>query len=191
MSLELVLDGIHLIGALTFGILELVDIKSGITDVQTPENLSPEQKKELITIRMELAKILVSVWKHAANADKTLQKEEENYMNKMIDSFFSETSFFTEQFSNHTEIKSELKETFNNPLTLDDIKKYSEKHFDVSLKLYDCACCLIAQKDDLADSEKEFLANFAKTLNISHDDKEKTESIHLSTINRFYNRKWF
>jgi hypothetical protein len=167
MSLELILEGIEVVGLLTVGLLEFIDKRSGMTIVNTSESLNENEKSELKAVRIELSKVLISVWKHASMSDGVFQKEEELYANKMIEQLFYIGSLFPIHIFDKDEIKTKLYECIKFPLTLEEIKSYTQKNPEIAKELYDNASSIIAEKKHLKKSEEEFLKNFALLLNVS------------------------
>ncbi len=150
--------------------------KKNITE---EDGLSEQEIQDLLTIRVELANIMVSLWSHACDADEEFQDSEKEVVQEMIDSLFTDDSLFPEEIANQDVIMNELLETFENPLPMKSILKYAKDDDELLADLYSQACCILIADKSLTTEEREFLDNLAKDFGLSDFDKKSIEKKYL------------
>ena len=191
MAIMAVIQAIGTLGPLALEAYDRYASNKRNAGIDESDGLSRNEKEELIEIRLDFAKVLVSIWKYSAMADGVIQDEEDELINEMIDGFWADDSLFPWQLVNQKETQADLMNTFNRPLSLDTIKEYVGDDTELALDLYDNACCIIAQDEKLKKGEEEFLIKLAKELNLNSFDREQIENVHLGKIKKSFLRKWF
>ena len=191
MAIMAVIQAIGTLGPLALEAYDRYASNKRNAGIDESDGLSRNEKEELIEIRLDFAKVLVSIWKYSAMADGVIQDEEDELINEMIDGFWADDSLFPWQLVNQKETQADLMNTFNRPLSLDTIKEYVGDDTELALDLYDNACCIIAQDEKLKKGEEEILIKLAKELNLNSFDREQIENVHLAKIKKSFLRKWF
>ncbi|MBP9889856.1 MAG: DUF533 domain-containing protein [Leptospiraceae bacterium] len=191
MAIMAVIQAIGTLGPLALEAYDRYASNKRNAGIDESDGLSRNEKEELIEIRLDFAKVLVSIWKYSAMADGVIQDEEDELINEMIDGFWADDSLFPWQLVNQKETQADLMNTFNRPLSLDTIKEYVGDDTELALDLYDNACCIIAQDEKLKKGEEEILIKLAKELNLNSFDREQIENVHLGKIKKSFLRKWF
>ena len=149
MAIMAVIQAIGTLGPLALEAYDRYASNKRNAGIDESDGLSRNEKEELIEIRLDFAKVLVSIWKYSAMADGVIQDEEDELINEMIDGFWADDSLFPWQLVNQKETQADLMNTFNRPLSLDTIKEYVGDDTELALDLYDNACCIIAQDEKL------------------------------------------
>lgn len=134
------------------------------------KGLDPES--EIFQLKMNYAKVLVSLWSYACHADGNFHKREGNLVGQMVKAMFDKDCIFDSHQDSKDEIVEELSEVFESPLPIKMIKDFSEGNPVLAANFYEDAVCIIATDGSFTDREKEFLSDLAKELEISQMDKK-------------------
>nr|WP_036095212.1 hypothetical protein [Leptospira weilii] len=138
------------------------------------EEMNPEQ--EIFHLKMNYAKVLVSIWSYSCMADGIFHQKEGSLVGQMVKALFEEGCIFFDHQSEKTSILAELSDVFENPLPVKTVRNFSEGNPIMAAGFYEDACVIVSMDGALTKKEKEFLDDLAKELEISSMDKKNIES---------------
>lgn len=134
-----------------------------------------KKEKESFEVRMNYAKILVSLWSYASNADGNFKSQEGNLVGEMTNVLFDEGCVLSDYQNEKGEIIEILSSVFDSPLTIKTIANYTQDNNEMAANFYEDACCIIASNSKVTSEEKKFLNDLAKELKLSDLDKRNRE----------------
>lgn len=147
-------------------------------------NINPQQKPDWV---FDQIKAMVSVLSLTAASDQDISEDEEIRALQLIDYFvFSEEGYCSSSFLKKNkirkkEVKGIIQESFDHPLSLDEIAKIVEK-MESEETTYYYAYSIAKTDNDINPMEREFLDQLAIALDIQLLDKNQIE--------RQFNQEW-
>ncbi|WCL49064.1 tellurite resistance TerB family protein [Leptospira sp. GIMC2001] len=126
-------------------------------------------------IRLEYAKILVSLWSYACMADGAFHDKEGNLVGEMVKALFESGSILADYQETRSEIIEVLSDTFDNPLPMKTICKVVEGNDQYALNFYEDAVCIVSADGKLKKDERSFLDELALEFQLSNMDKHQVE----------------
>ncbi|MCG9873484.1 MAG: TerB family tellurite resistance protein [Leptospiraceae bacterium] len=141
----------------------------------TPEVSELSFLRDGIDIRLEYAKILVSLWSHACMADGAFHEKEGNLVGEMVKALFEPGSILSDYKDSKTEVVDVLSEVFDSPLPMKTITKVVEGNDQYALNFYEDAVCIVSTDGKLKKDEREFLDELAVEFQLSQIDKHQVE----------------
>lgn len=146
---------------------------------QIPES---EELEELLPflqngrdLRLEYAKILVSLWSYACMADGAFHDKEGVMVGEMVKALFESGSILQDYADTKAEIVDILSDTFDNPLPMKTVAKVVEGNDQYALNFFEDAVCIVSADGKLKKDEREFLDELAKEFQLSKMDKNQVE----------------
>lgn len=136
------------------------------------EDVNQNDIKEL---KMNYAKVLVSVWSYASNADGVFNAKEGNLVGKMVSALFEKDCIFYQELDHKEEIINELSETFENPLPIKTISHFADGNPVMAANFYEDAVCIISYDNRVTKKERQVLDDLSAELAISNMDKKMIE----------------
>ena len=140
------------------------------------------KEKEAFEVRMNYAKILVSLWSYASMADGKLKPQEGNLVGEMTNVLFDDGCVLSDYKNEKSEIVDILSGIFESPLTIKSIATYTTGNNEMAANFYEDACCIIAAEKDVNQEEIQFLNDLSKELKISDLDKKTREKKYNISI---------
>jgi len=133
------------------------------------------KEKEAFEVRMNYAKVLVSLWSYASMSDGKLKPQEGNLVGEMTNVLFDDGCVLSDYRNEKAEIIEILSSVFDSPLTIKSIASYTSGNNEMAANFYEDACCIIAAEKDVNQDEIQFLNDLAKELKLSDLDKKTRE----------------
>ena len=124
-------------------------------------------------LRLEYAKILVSLWSYACMADGAFHEKEGKIVGEMVKALFEEGSILQDYLESKSEIVDVLSDTFDNPLPMKTISKVVEGNDIYALNFFEDAVCIVSSDGKLKEGEKEFLDELSIEFQLSNMDKQQ------------------
>ncbi|MCW7468975.1 TerB family tellurite resistance protein [Leptospira kanakyensis] len=159
-------------------------IVQNLKQVEGNKNKHPESIQSTLDIESDLhieyAKVLLSLWSYACNADGQFKKKEGDIVGELVNVLFEPgclLSGFQDQKKTVLEI---LSKTFENPLPMKTITKVVSDNDEYALNFFEDAVCIVASDGALNQEEIRFLEDLATELKISHMDKVRVEKKYLA-----------
>lgn len=137
------------------------------------------EEEDYFRLKMNYARILISLWSHACLADGVFHNQEANIVGKMIAAFFQRGSIFESYIEIKDDILQELLQTFDSPLPIKSIKSFAEGNPVMATNFYEDAVCIVYADGALANGEREFLDDLAQELELSRMDKKRIEARYI------------
>lgn len=126
-------------------------------------------------LRLEYAKILVSLWSYACMADGAFHEKEGKMVGEMVKALFEEGSILQDYAESRSEIVDILSDTFDNPLPMKTVAKVVEGNDQYALNFFEDAVCIVSADGKLKKDEREFLDELADEFQLSNMDKHQVE----------------
>jgi len=137
--------------------------------------------EEELEMRLEFAKHVVSLWSHAARADGIIQDEEDTAVADMIGTLFGDdSSLFPESTANVDAVMEDLSRIFTEPYDLETIGRFAKSGGrSLAVSLFGDACFIVASDGVMEDTEKKFLKELGKILNLDKDRQKEISTRYL------------
>lgn len=126
-------------------------------------------------IRLEYAKILVSLWSYACMADGAFHDKEGQMVGEMVKALFEPGSILADYSDTRGDIVDILSDTFDQPLPMKTISKVVEGNDQYALNFYEDAVCIVSADGKLKKDERSFLDELALEFQLSPIDKNQVE----------------
>lgn len=128
-------------------------------------------------LRLEYAKILVSLWSYACMADGAFHEKEGKMVGEMVNSLFEPGSILQDysDADSKKEVVEILSDVFDNPLPMKTVAKVVEGNDQYALNFFEDAVCIVTSDGKLKKEEREFLDELAQEFKISPIDKHQVE----------------
>ncbi|WP_246052292.1 TerB family tellurite resistance protein [Leptospira idonii] len=139
------------------------------------QNLNPLETD----LHIEYAKILLSLWSYACNADGQLKPGEGELVGELVNVLFEPGCLLSEYKGQRKEVLKILSQTFESPLPMKSISKAVVGNDQYALNFFEDAVCIVASDGSLNKAEVEFLDELALELQISQMDKHQVERKYL------------
>lgn len=146
---------------------------------QHPETFQKTQEIQN-DLHVEYARILLSLWSYACNADGKFKKQEGELVGEMVNVLFEPNCLLSGFQNQKSEVIEILSETFDNPLPMKSISKVVADNDEYALNFFEDAVCIVSSDGSLNKQEIQFLDELAKELKISEMDKKQVEKKYLS-----------
>ncbi|PJZ71416.1 hypothetical protein CH373_02645 [Leptospira perolatii] len=143
------------------------------------ESLDPET--EIFQLKMNYAKVLVSLWSYSCHADGVFHKKEGNLVVQMVKAMFDKDCIFYSHQDQKPEIIDELSEIFDSPLPIKMISEFAEGNPVLAANFYEDAVCIVSMDGTFSEKEKEFLDDLASELEISSMDRKNIDQKYTVT----------
>ncbi|TGL60696.1 TerB family tellurite resistance protein [Leptospira sarikeiensis] len=137
---------------------------------------SLDMESEIFQLKMNYAKVLVSLWSYSCHADGVFHRKEGNLVGQMVKAMFDKDCIFDHHHDQKAEIIEELSEVFESPLPVKMITDFAEGNPVLAANFYEDAVCIVTTDGKFTDREKEFLEDLAKELEISPMDKKNIDN---------------
>lgn len=128
-----------------------------------------------VDIRLEFAKILVSLWSHACMADGAFHAKEGVLVGEMVKALFEPGSILSDYNESKNEIVDILSEVFDLPLPMKTILKVVDGNDQYALNFYEDAVCIVSTDGKLKKEERAFLDELALEFQLNPIDKLEVE----------------
>jgi uncharacterized membrane protein YebE (DUF533 family) len=128
-----------------------------------------------VDIRLEFAKILVSLWSHACMADGAFHAKEGTLVGEMVKALFEPGSILSDYSETKDEIVDILSDIFDLPLPMKTILKVVEGNDQYALNFYEDALCIVSTDGKLKKEERAFLDELALEFQLNPIDKQELE----------------
>ena len=151
----------------------------GYEHFEQKKDETPVTAEDVYELKLYYAKMLISLWSHACDADGVFHNQEAGMIGKMIHAFFEEGSIFALYLEKRDDILDELLETFDNPYPIKQIKEFTEDNSVMALNFFEDAVCIVYADGVLTKDEREFLDDLAVELDLSAMDKKSIEHKYL------------
>lgn len=155
----------------------------GYEDYEGNSGGKPVTEEDVFELKLYYAKMLISLWAHACDADGVFHNQEAGMIGQMIHAFFEEGSIFSQYLQRKQEILDRLLETFDNPFPIKSIKEFIENNSVMALNFYEDAVCIVYADGVLASTEREFLDDLAYEFEITTMDKKSIEHKYIPVEN--------
>jgi uncharacterized membrane protein YebE (DUF533 family) len=142
---------------------------------ETTEVLDHPYLKNGRDIRLEYAKILVSLWSYACSADGAFHDKEGNLVGEMVRALFEPGSILADYEESRSEVVEILSDIFDEPLPMKTIAKVVEGNDQYALNFFEDAVCIVSADGKLKESERSFLDDLALEFKLSNIDKQQVE----------------
>lgn len=126
-------------------------------------------------IRLEYAKILVSLWSYACMADGAFHDKEGRMVGEMVKSLFEPGSILEDYNDSRDEIVEILSDKFDHPIPMKTISKVVEGNDQYALNFFEDAVCIVSSDGKLKKGEREFLDELALEFQLNSIDKNQVE----------------
>ncbi len=131
-------------------------------------------------LHIEYAKVLLSLWSYACNADGQFKKKEGEIVGELVNVLFEPDCLLSGFQSQKKQVLDILSHKFENPLPMKTISKVVSDSDEYALNFFEDAVCIVASDGTLNKAEIEFLDDLAKEFKISPMDKVRVEKKYLS-----------
>lgn len=159
-------------------------IVQNLKKVTKHKNKHPETFPKTIEIEndlhIEYAKVLLSLWSYACNADGQLKEKEGELVGELVNVLFEPNCLLSGFQNQKKQVIDILSDTFDNPLPMKVISKVVADNDEYALNFFEDAVCIVSSDGSLNKDEIQFLDELAKELKISEMDKKQVEKKYLA-----------
>ncbi|PJZ38763.1 hypothetical protein CH354_06120 [Leptospira levettii] len=159
-------------------------IVQNLKQVKGNKKIHPESIHKTLDIESDLhieyAKVLLSLWSYACNADGQFKKKEGEIVGELVNVLFEPDCLLSGFQSQKKQVLEILSKTFENPLPMKTISKVVADSDEYALNFFEDAVCIVASDGSLNQAEIQFLEDLAKEFKISSMDKVRVEKKYLA-----------